>query len=74
MDIVLYTDGLIEGRDGAGRWGAEGLTAAAPLLVVPSQEGGPLEGLVRALVTDAVRRNGGPLPDDVAILALSSRP
>ena len=70
--LVLYTDGLVEGRDGNGRWGAEGLIEAAPHLV-SAQELGPLQGLVRALVSDAVRRNGGPLPDDVAILALSSR-
>ena len=71
--LVLYTDGLIEGRDRSGRWGADGLAAAAPGLVPVS---GPnrLSGLVKALVAEAVARNGGPLPDDVAILALSSQP
>jgi hypothetical protein len=48
------------------------LIEAAPHLV-SNHEVGPLKGLVRALVAEAVRRNGGPLPDDVAILALSSR-
>jgi serine phosphatase RsbU (regulator of sigma subunit) len=71
--IVLYTDGLIEGRDGDGRWGSEGLTAAAPHLV-PVQETSRLAGLVHALAAEAVRRHGGPLPDDLAILALSSAP
>lgn len=69
--LVLYTDGLIEGRDGIGRWGADGLTAVAPDLV-PSSGPDRLKGLVRALVAEAVVRHGGPLPDDVAILALSS--
>lgn len=68
---VLYTDGLIEGRDEDGRWGVEGLVATAPLLY-PEDEPDRLDALVGALVSEAVQRNGGPLPDDVAILALSS--
>jgi serine phosphatase RsbU (regulator of sigma subunit) len=69
--VVLYTDGLIEGRDEAGRWGVEGLAAVAPHLF-PAAAPDPLAGLVQALTAEAVHRNGGPLPDDVAILALSS--
>ena len=71
--LVLYTDGLVEGRDGDGRWGTEGLTAAAPELA-PLSSASRLDDLVRALATEAVRRHGGPLPDDLAILALSSKP
>jgi serine phosphatase RsbU (regulator of sigma subunit) len=69
--VVLYTDGLIEGRDEAGRWGVEGLASAAPHLF-PVGAPDPLVGLVEALTAEAVHRNRGPLPDDVAILALSS--
>ena len=71
--IVLYTDGLIEGRDGDGRWGSEGLVSAASSLT-PGRETGRLDALVHALVAEAEGRHGGPLPDDVAVLALSSAP
>lgn len=71
--IVLYTDGLIEGRDGDGRWGSEGLAAVTAHLL-PAQETSRLDRLVHTLAAEAVRRNGGPLPDDLAILALSSTP
>ena len=71
--IVLSTDGLIEGRDGDGRWGSEGLTAVTPHLV-PAPASGRLAGLVNSLAAEAIRRHGGPLPDDLAILALSSAP
>jgi serine phosphatase RsbU (regulator of sigma subunit) len=71
--ILLYTDGLIEGRDQGGRWGSEGLVAAVPSLV-PSESPLCLRTLVGALVAEAVARNGGPLSDDLAILALSSTP
>jgi len=68
--LVLYTDGLIEGHDGEGRWGAAGLMAAFPC-IDPVQAAG-LPELVTALVAEAVARNGGPLSDDLAVLALSS--
>lgn len=71
-NLVLYTDGLIEGKDDGGRWGAEGLVAAIPHLV--PYDGFDLRRLVGALVEEAERRNGGPLSDDLAILALSSSP
>lgn len=69
--LVLYTDGLIEGHDGAGRWGLEGLSALAPAL---ARMHGPrdLDALVRSLAEEAVSRNGGPLDDDLAVLALGS--
>jgi serine phosphatase RsbU (regulator of sigma subunit) len=71
--IMLYTDGLIEGRDGEGRWGSDGLVEAAAD-VDPAAGTHRLDVLVRALVDEAVLRHGGPLPDDLAILALSSTP
>jgi serine phosphatase RsbU (regulator of sigma subunit) len=65
--LMLYTDGLIEGRDGAttGRWGAEGLVAFLRTLARASGD-----GIADALLAEAVRRHGGPLPDDVAILLI----
>lgn len=71
--LVLYTDGIIEGRDGDGRWGSEGLAAAASNLPA-ARETSRLDALVHGLVAEAVRRHGGPLPDDLAVLALSSGP
>jgi serine phosphatase RsbU (regulator of sigma subunit) len=71
--LLLYTDGLIEGRDGAGRWGSEGLLESVHRLL-PAEDGCSLDALLRALVSEAERRNGGPLSDDLAILALSSAP
>lgn len=61
--LLLYTDGLIEGRTGigAGRLGGEGLAAMVRGEV---DKGSP--GLVAALVERAEELNGGPLLDDVA--------
>jgi serine phosphatase RsbU (regulator of sigma subunit) len=61
--LLLYTDGLIEGRTGVGegRLGAEGLTA-----MVRGQLDSGTPGLPAALVERAEELNGGPLLDDVA--------
>jgi len=61
--LLLYTDGLIEGRTGigAGRLGGEGLAAMVRGEV---DKGSP--SLVAALVERAEELNGGPLLDDVA--------
>jgi serine phosphatase RsbU (regulator of sigma subunit) len=66
--LLLYTDGLIEGRidGGAERLGAEGLAA-----MVRGFDVGP--GLVTELVEHAEQLNGGPMLDDVAAL-LVQRP
>jgi serine phosphatase RsbU (regulator of sigma subunit) len=70
--LLLYTDGLIEGRcnpDSADRLGAEALAAHA------LQETAlriPLHPWLDDLANLAVTRNGGPLPDDVAMLGLGS--
>jgi len=59
--LLLFTDGLIEGRTGVGgRLGAEGLAA----MVRGQVDNGP--GLAAALVERAEELNGGPLLDDVA--------
>ena len=59
--LLLYTDGLIEGRTGVGtaRLGAEGLIA-----MVQGERAGP--GLVAALVERAEELNGDQMLDDVA--------
>lgn len=69
--LLLYTDGLIEGRTGSGpeRLGVEGLTAAIDAL------GGALRdpaGLLDDLLVHVEQLNGGPHADDVAALLLSS--
>ncbi|HWI72334.1 MAG TPA: SpoIIE family protein phosphatase, partial [Baekduia sp.] len=68
--LVLYTDGLIEGRVGAGpeRLGTRrlvGLVAA----------GGPAESgraLIDRLIGTAEELNGGDLADDVAVLVVAA--
>ena len=71
--LLLYTDGLIEGRTGAGaaRLGDDGLVT-----VVREQLGNGRDGetgLVAALVERAEELNGGPLLDDVAALLVQRR-
>jgi serine phosphatase RsbU (regulator of sigma subunit) len=67
--LLLYTDGLIEGLSGAGdgeRLGVEGLCA----LLTTGQRVDPTS-LPLWLIGQAEQRNGGPLPDDVAVLLIS---
>ncbi|HEY2674493.1 MAG TPA: SpoIIE family protein phosphatase [Rugosimonospora sp.] len=69
--VLLYTDGLIEGRipdEPDGRLGIDGLTA---LVRAYRRRGGSLAGLPDWLVSQAEERNGGPLADDVAMLLLT---
>jgi serine phosphatase RsbU (regulator of sigma subunit) len=68
--LLLYTDGLIEGRTGvgAGRLGGEGLEAMVRGL---QDENAP--GLVTALVERAEELNGGPMLDDVAAFLVQRR-
>jgi serine phosphatase RsbU (regulator of sigma subunit) len=69
--ILVYTDGLIESRDGAERLGIDGLCA---LIDMFRAAGRPVRDMPEWLVAEAERRNGGPLADDVALLLLSGRP
>jgi serine phosphatase RsbU (regulator of sigma subunit) len=67
--LLLYTDGLIEGRSGVDdgeRLGVEGL---CELLSKPIRAAGA--ALPAWLVGQAEERNGGPLADDVALLLLT---
>ncbi len=73
--VLLYTDGLIEGRDGAdGLLGEEGLRLLIADLITstPGWRADP-SGLLRAIVEEAQRRHGEPFSDDVALLALGTR-
>jgi serine phosphatase RsbU (regulator of sigma subunit) len=68
--LMLYTDGLIEGRTGEGsrRLDTEGLVTLASQALDRGRTG---QGLIDMLVTDAEDLNGGVLTDDVAILLLA---
>jgi serine phosphatase RsbU (regulator of sigma subunit) len=68
--LLLYTDGLIEGRTGAGpeRLGDAGLAA----MVRAALRDDPA-ALVAALVERAEELNGGPLLDDVAAFVVQRR-
>lgn len=68
--LLLYTDGLIEGRIGRGddRLDISGL---CDLVADPRAQQVPLPQLPGWLVGQAEERNGGPLADDVAMLLVS---
>ena len=71
--LLCYTDGLIEGRSGAGateRLGIEGLVDTITTLA--GQHPRPAELLDRLLAT-VQAANGGQLSDDVAIVCLAVR-
>jgi serine phosphatase RsbU (regulator of sigma subunit) len=73
--VVLYTDGLVEGRIGTGseRLGSDGLISGIKAAVsradgtatVPS-----VEQLLDGMIGHAQQLNGGDLDDDLAVLAL----
>lgn len=66
--ILLYTDGLIEGR---GPTPPERLWDTGLLALLKEERDTPLADLPGRLVERAEVLNGGPLPDDVAILLLA---
>jgi serine phosphatase RsbU (regulator of sigma subunit) len=74
--ILLYTDGIVEGRIGAGsqRLGEAGLREllAERIARRPNWRERP-ETLLDELIEDAERLNGGALSDDVAMLLVGSR-
>lgn len=68
--LVLFTDGVVEGRTPDGqRFDVDGLAAAADA-AVPA--GGSLGSLADELIAAAERANGGPLSDDVALFLLGT--
>jgi serine phosphatase RsbU (regulator of sigma subunit) len=67
--LLLFTDGLVEGRHHDGRLGEDGL------LVVVADEldrDAEVETLPDRLIDRAEKLNGGPLADDVAVLLLDA--
>ncbi|MFI0410979.1 PP2C family protein-serine/threonine phosphatase [Actinomadura sp. 3N508] len=71
--LLLYTDGLIEGRvgEGSARLGTDGLVELAR-----AARGTGIGGrsLIDELVGEVERLNGGVLTDDLAVLLLSHQP
>ena len=74
--LMLYTDGLIEGRGGSDRrvLGPEGLLD----LIAASSPGPAVHGfadtLADSLLKTVERLNGGPLADDVAVIIVGRHP
>jgi serine phosphatase RsbU (regulator of sigma subunit) len=73
--ILLYTDGIVEGRIGPGpeRLGEDGLYRLLAELIVqhPNWRDEP-RSLLDELIAGAERLNGGPLSDDVAMLLVGA--
>ncbi|WP_399926669.1 PP2C family protein-serine/threonine phosphatase [Streptomyces kanamyceticus] len=71
--LMLYTDGLIEGRIGRGkeRLGQEGMVEMVRRQIASGLQG---DELLEAAVNEARDLNGGDLTDDVAVLLLDRTP
>jgi serine phosphatase RsbU (regulator of sigma subunit) len=71
--LMLYTDGLIEGRVGEGgeRLGQDGMVS---MIRRQLSEGLRGEALLRAAVSEVRELNGGELTDDVAVVLLDRAP
>jgi serine phosphatase RsbU (regulator of sigma subunit) len=71
--LVLYTDGLIEGRAGEGgeRLGAAGLVRLVARHAAGHRSASSGRALIDRLIATALRLNGGDLADDAAVLVLS---
>jgi serine phosphatase RsbU (regulator of sigma subunit) len=76
--VVMYTDGLIEGKVGAGpeRLGSEGLIKVIEKARVqptagPMTDRQDTERIVDSVISQARELNGGALDDDLAVLAVS---
>ncbi|MFG2941559.1 PP2C family protein-serine/threonine phosphatase [Streptomyces sp. NPDC048282] len=67
--LMLYTDGLIEGRVGSGgeRLGQDGMVEMVRRQLASGLTG---EALLRAAVNEVRKLNGGELTDDVAVVLL----
>jgi serine phosphatase RsbU (regulator of sigma subunit) len=76
--VLMYTDGLIEGRIGSGpeRLGSEGLAKAIEKARAQASAGSDTdrresERIVDSVISQARELNGGDLDDDLAVLAIS---
>jgi sigma-B regulation protein RsbU (phosphoserine phosphatase) len=63
--VLLYTDGLSEVRDGGQMFGEDRIAAA-----VRRDPGVSADVLCKSLLEAASDFSSGPLPDDIAILAI----
>jgi serine phosphatase RsbU (regulator of sigma subunit) len=70
--LVLFTDGIIEGRNQVGDSERFKTTGLARLARTSLQETRDLESLADKLILGAEQANGAPLRDDVALLLLSN--
>jgi serine phosphatase RsbU (regulator of sigma subunit) len=70
--LVLFTDGIIEGRASVGEGERFKTTGLARLARQAFTETRDLESLADQLIAGAERANGAPLRDDVALLLLST--
>lgn len=68
--LLMYTDGLIEGRTGEGRerLGQDGMRRLTAAQIAAGADG---ETLLDGLLGDVTELNGGELADDVAVLLLA---
>jgi serine phosphatase RsbU (regulator of sigma subunit) len=71
--LLLYTDGLIEGRSGEYDRRLE-VTGLQQLIATAQEEGVHRGELAKWLVARAAAANDGPLADDVAMLMVSPEP
>jgi serine phosphatase RsbU (regulator of sigma subunit) len=71
--LLLFTDGLVEGRASPGAPERLGVDQLAQNLRALLTQGMPRADLAPALVAEAERCHGGALPDDVAVLLVGSQ-
>ncbi len=80
--LALHTDGLFEGFADAAGGAADdthprarlGLTGLLDILVAAQGKGLDDVDLLKAVITEAERRNGGPMADDLALLLVRHDP
>jgi hypothetical protein len=79
--LLMYTDGLVEGHsgDGSGRLNSEGLMGLVDTFRRTRPAGAgtgawPPGRLLDWLIDEVHKRNGGPVDDDLAVLALRCAP
>lgn len=74
--LMLYTDGLIEGRAGSGRrvLGPEGLLELISALSPAPSAPGFTDTLADSLLKTVARLNGGPMADDLAVIIVGRHP